>query len=176
MAIPRLCEYIAIINSKNIAIFNSGLEVRLAEVSQSHRAGTDALNVLPGYLLRRAANAMMAQLAVRLAEIELKISDATLLLLVSDHRDMTSSDIGQALDIQRANMVPLLVRLEKADLISRQPIDRKSQAIVLTNTGNARLAQVRAITGAFEADLMARIPERHRAHFIPSLRALLEDD
>ena len=128
---------------------------------------------LPGFTLRRAANAMMAELAGRLAALELKISDATVLLLVEGRHDMTSSEIGKLLDIQRANMVPLLNRLEGAGLIAREPIDRKSQAIVLTQAGQDRLAQVQALTSAFEEDLMDRIPAEHRDHFLPALNALL---
>lgn len=133
---------------------------------------TDPLASLPGYALRRAANAMMAELAERLAPIDLRISDASLLLLVGDRDDMTSSEIGRVLDIQRANMVPLLNRLESAGLVSRRPLDRKSIAIILTAEGKAALRNVRAITGAFEEDLMNRIAEEHRPHFLPALRAL----
>ena len=134
----------------------------------------DPLAALPGYVLRRAANAMMAELSIRLAAIDLRITDASVLLLIAARTDITSSEIGKALDIQRANMVPLLNRLEAARLIARQPIDRKSQAIVLSPGGEARLAQVRAITSAFEDDLMGKIPTQHRAHFLPALQALLD--
>ena len=136
-------------------------------------AADNPLAALPGFTLRRAANAMMAELAGRLTAIGLKISDASVLLLIDGRHDMTSSEIGKLLDIQRANMVPLLNRLEAAGLIGREPIDRKSQAIVLTADGAARLAAVRDVTGRFEGDLMARIPDAHRDHFLPALHALL---
>ncbi|MBU6267903.1 MAG: winged helix DNA-binding protein [Sphingomonadales bacterium] len=144
---------------------NSVLEIALPDV--------DPLSNLPGYALRRAANAMMAELATRLGAAELRISDASVLLLIAGRDDMTSSEIGKVLDIQRANMVPLLGRLETAGLIHRVPLDRKSQAIVLTDAGEARLAQVRRITDDFESDLMARIPSEHRPHFVPALQALV---
>jgi len=134
---------------------------------------SDPLADLPGYALRRAANAMMAELAARLAPLDMRISDASVLLLVAGRHDMTSSEIGKVLDIQRANMVPLLNRLEGTGLLRREPIDRKSQAIVLSEAGEAALAQVRIITARFEEDLMARIPAAHRPHFVPALQALL---
>lgn len=132
----------------------------------------DPLDGLPGYLLRRAANAMMAELATRLASLDLRISEATVLLLVNRRKDMTSAEIGKALDIQRANMVPLLARLESAGLIRREPINRKSQAILLSASGLARLARVQELTRQFEDDLLARVPEQHRSHLVPALRAL----
>jgi DNA-binding MarR family transcriptional regulator len=137
-------------------------------------ATRDTLDDLPGYVLRRAASAMMAELSARLTPCDLRISDATVLMLVGERRDMTSSEIGKALDIQRANMVPLLNRLEVAGLIAREPLDRKSQAIVLTAAGHERLAQVLAVTASFEADLLARIPAQHRDHLLPALKALLD--
>jgi DNA-binding MarR family transcriptional regulator len=134
--------------------------------------GADPLAHLPGYALRRAAAAMMAQLAGRFAAIDLRISDASVLQVIGARTTMTSAEIGKVLDIQRANMVPLLSRLEQAGLITRVPIDRKSQAIVLTAAGLQRLGEVRAITASFEAELLQRIPEAHREHLLPALNAL----
>ena len=133
----------------------------------------DPLLTLPGYSLRRAANAMMSDLAGRLAAVDMRISDSSVLLLIAGRRDMTSSEIGKSLEIQRANMVPLLKRLETAGLIDRVPLDGKSQAIVLTGLGEERLAQVQDITDQFEQDLMAKITPEHRGSFIAALQALI---
>lgn len=133
----------------------------------------ESLSDLPGFALRRAANVMMAELADRLAILDLRISDAAVMLLIDDRVDLTSTDIGKAIDIKRANMVPIITRLENAGLIRREPIDRKSQAIILTQAGKARLTDLRSLVDAFETDLMERIPEEHRDHFQPALQALL---
>jgi len=146
-----------------------------SELSKGAAAASlvEPLSSLPGYLLRRAANAMMAELAIRLAALDLRISEATVLLLLDGRTDLTSANIGKILDIQRANMVPLLARLEGAGLIRREPLDRKSLAILLTDEGRSCRAQVDAITQQFEDDLLARIPPDHRPHLVPALRALL---
>jgi len=132
----------------------------------------DPLTNSPGYSLRRASNAMMGELAQRLAELDLRLADATVLMLVDANPGITASAIGRALDIQRANMVPLLKNLEDVELISRAPIDGKSQGISLTNKGAATLAQAREVIDGFEADLIARVPEEHRDHLLPALDAL----
>ncbi len=137
---------------------------------------TDVLRHRPGYTLRRAANAMMAELARRLATIDLRIAEASVLLLIEHRTDATASEIGRVLDIQRANMVPLLGRLEEAGLIERRPIDGKSQAVLLTALGHQRRAEADAITTAFEDDLMARIAPEHRDHLVPALGALWRAD
>jgi len=146
-----------------------------SELSKGAAAASlvEPLSSLPGYLLRRAANAMMAELAIRLAALDLRISEATVLLLLDGRTDLTSANIGKILDIQRANMVPLLARLEGAGLIRREPLDRKSLAILLTDEGRSCRAQVDAITQQFEDDPLARIPPDHRPHLVPALQALL---
>jgi DNA-binding MarR family transcriptional regulator len=153
---------------------NSLLETVLSDSTAAPSRNERPVTELPGYALRRAANLMMADLATRLADIDLRISEAAVLQVVAKRTDLTSSDIGKILDIQRANMVPLLGRLEAAALIGRKPIDRKSQAVVLTELGQARLFDVHRITARFEDDLMTRIPARHREHFLPALQALTD--
>ena len=132
----------------------------------------DPLLRFPGYALRRAANATAAELSARLAKVELRQSDASLLMLVAANPGATSSALGRELGIERANMVPLLKRLEEAKLIEREAIDGKSQGLRLTAEGQRRLAEARAIIEAFEDELVARVPPEHRDHLLPALNAL----
>lgn len=118
---------------------------------------------------------MMAELSKRLGKEDLRISEASVLLLISERPGLTSSEIGKLLDIQRANMAPLLGRLEAARLIGRVPIDRKSSSIVLTPEGEAKLKKIRTLTKRFERDLIERVPEEHRDHLVPALNALWQD-
>ena len=130
----------------------------------------DPLPKFPGYALRRAANATAAELAGKLAEVGLRQSDVSVLMLIDVNPGVTASAIGRQLDIQRANMVPLLKRLE--GLIDRLPIDGKSQGLELSAAGRERLGEARKVVEAFEAALIARVPAEHRAHLLPALEAL----
>ena len=132
----------------------------------------DPLLRFPGYALRRAANSTAAELSARLAKVELRQSDASLLMLVASNPGATSSALGRALGIERANMVPLLKRLEEAGLSEREAIDGKSQGLRLTAEGQRRLAEARAIIEGFEDELAARVPPEHRDHLLPALNAL----
>lgn len=132
----------------------------------------DPLPLYPGYSLRRAAHATAAQLAARLGEVGLRQVEASLLLLVDANPDITASALGRQLDIQRANMVPLLKRLEDNGWISRTPIDGKSQGLALTPAGVAIKRKTQAIIDRFENELLARIPAEHRDHLLPALDAL----
>lgn len=132
----------------------------------------DPLAILPGYALRRAANATAAELAGRLAPLGLRQSDVSLLMLIEANPGATASALGRQLDIQRANMVPLLNRMEGAGLIERAPIDRKSQGLALSDAGRARLAESREVIEVFERELIERVPAEHRQHLLPALNAL----
>jgi DNA-binding MarR family transcriptional regulator len=132
----------------------------------------DPLPDFPGYSLRRAANATAAELSARLAELELRQSDASALILIGTNPGITASALGRQLDIQRANMVPLLKRLEEGGLIDRTPINGKAQGLELTASGRAKLDEAMAVITTFEAELIARVPEQHRPHLLPALAAL----
>jgi DNA-binding MarR family transcriptional regulator len=132
----------------------------------------DPLPQLPGYSLRRAAHATAAELGARLAAVGLRQVDASALILMAENPDITASALGRQLDIQRANMVPLLKRLEDEGLIERQPLDGKSQALLLTEAGRIRMEAALGIIHEFEDELLARIPEQHREHLLPALNAL----
>ena len=168
--------YLTISNSQYLAIRNSNMEHKVARPQNRNQlppaVSDDPLAHLPGYALRRAANAMMTELGSLLDTIDLRISEASILLLIDGRDDMTSSAIGSMLDIRSANMVPLIGRLSGAGLIDKVRIDGKSMAIVLSAQGRDKAAEVRAITDKFESDLLRKIPAAHRPHLVPALNAL----
>lgn len=131
-----------------------------------------SLDTLPGYALRRAANSAMAELGERLAPLGLRISDVTVMILIASGSDVTASDLARMLDIKRTNMVPLLKRLEDAELVRRRALDGKSQAIDLTEAGTKVLDLAQTEIETFEASLLQRVPEEHRPHLLPALQAL----
>lgn len=132
----------------------------------------DPLARFPGYSLRRAATAASAELSSRLATIGLRQAEVSVLLLIDANPAVTASAVGRKLDIQRANMVPLLKRLESAGMVERHAIDGKSQGLALTQDGKQRCKEALAIIETFEAELAARVPEAHREHLLPALNAL----
>lgn len=135
----------------------------------------DPLRQLPGYSLRRAASAMLAELTARLAPLDLRFSEVSALMVIAANDAVTASGVGRMLDIQRANMVPLLNRLEAAGLIARTPLDGKSHSLALTQAGQAKLAEASRVIETFENWLVARVPAQHRDHLKPALDALWQD-
>lgn len=130
------------------------------------------LNALPGYLLRRSSNALQDEFSTLLAELELRASDASTLFLVGANPDITPSAIGTLLGIQRANMVPIIGRLEKKGLIRRVALDGRSYGVNFTEAGREMYEKVNQIISQHEADILSRIPAESRKHFIAALKTL----
>jgi DNA-binding MarR family transcriptional regulator len=132
----------------------------------------DPLLKLSGYVLRRASAAALAELNERLAPLELRHADVALLMLIEASPGLTQSQAGRLLDIQRANMVPFIARLEARGVIQRRQVDGRSQALDLTGRGRTLLARARRVVAAHEAALLERVPDRLRPMVLPVLMAL----
>jgi DNA-binding MarR family transcriptional regulator len=133
---------------------------------------TDPLQDLPGYALRRASAAFMAKLAARLATLELRPAEATVLLVIGANPGVTQSEIGRLLDIASANMAPLAARLSDRDLIVRDALDRRSHGLKLSDSGRRLMNRVRRIVDELESDLLVCIPPAQRAAFLSGLKAV----
>ena len=107
--------------------------------------------------------------------MKLRHADVAFLLLIDEAPGISQSEAGRILDIQRANMVPFVARLERRGLVDRTKVDGRSQALRLTAGGRALLAKARRVVGSFETSLMNRVPEKMRPMVLPILMALWKD-
>src|SRR6516165_8558915 len=136
----------------------------------------DPLVRLCGYLLQRAASSALAELNLRLAPLGLRHAGVALLMLIEARPGITQSQAGRTLDIQRANMVPFVARLEGLGVIRRRQVDGRSQALELTGRGHMLLQRARRVVDAHEARLLARVPAELRPMVLPVLKALWQRD
>jgi len=132
----------------------------------------DPLAKLCGYLLQRASAAALADLNRRLAPLGLRHAGVAMLMLIEARPGITQSQAGRILDIQRANMVPFVVRLETLGVIRRKRVDGRSQALGLTSRGRVLLERARRVVQAHEGVLLGRVPEELRPVVLPVLMAL----
>ena len=132
----------------------------------------DPLLLLPGYLLRRASAASLAELNQRLAVLNLHHTDVSLLLLIGANPGITQSEAGRSLGIQRANMVAFINRLVAPGLIERRQVDGRSQGISLSVLGEDVTNRARILIEAYEAQLLERVPSHLQQHVSPILHYL----
>ncbi len=117
---------------------------------------------LLGYQLRRAQIAAFQSLAGALGGDGVSPGQFGVLLLVAANPGVNQTRVGNALGIDRSTLVAVLDRLEGRQLLARRPspADRRSHALVLTETGRSYL----------EDELMPRI-ERHERDIARRLSA-----
>lgn len=132
----------------------------------------DPLRDLPGYLLRRASVDLMAKLSGRLATLQLRPAEATVLMVIGANPGVTQSEIGRLLDIATANMTPLAARLTSRELIVRERVDGRSHGLKLSESGRRLTRRARHTMDSFEKEMLERIPSSQRAAFLSVLRLL----
>jgi DNA-binding MarR family transcriptional regulator len=132
----------------------------------------DPFKNYPGYVLRRASAATMEQLTRRLATLKLRPSEASVLRIIDANPHVTPSEVGRLLNIARANMTPLVARLEALKLIDRRPVNGRSHGLWMTSAGRALVEKVRKIIDQYEEGLLSHIPQPQRSHFMDILNAI----
>ncbi|OYW24488.1 MAG: hypothetical protein B7Z44_20435, partial [Caulobacter sp. 12-67-6] len=98
--------------------------------------------------------------------------EASILVVIDANPRITQSEVGRLLDVASANMAPLIARIEERDLLQREPLNGRTQALTLTRAGMRMARAVRAEMEAYELALMERIPPDCRKGFLNGLRAL----
>ena len=135
----------------------------------------DPLEKRLGYLLRRASAANMAELGAALVPLDLRPAEASILLVIDANPGCTQSDVGRLLGIQRANMAPLISGLVARDLISKTPIDGRTQSLALTSEGKKKADFAERAMASNDAGILARLGEDLGERLTQALRRLQRD-
>jgi DNA-binding MarR family transcriptional regulator len=118
---------------------------------------SNPLAPLFGYQLRRASAAAMDELARDLAEVGVRPTEGSVLMLVGANPGVKASDVGRELGIQRANMTPLVAALERRGLLEREPVDGRSHGLQLTAAGKATRDRTLAVMQMHDRRLLQRV-------------------
>lgn len=103
-----------------------------------------ALRGLVGYNLKRAFNAMQADLTRTLDPLGLRMITYSALALIVDNPGLRPSQLAKALTVERANVVAYVDQLEKAGWVERHPSETDRRAHALHSTLQGRRVYARA--------------------------------
>ena len=126
---------------------------------------TQLLDGLIGYRLRRASNVMAAEFARDVQEASgLRSVQASILAVIGANPGIGQTQLGRVLNIQRANMVPLLSTLIDGDLICREASadDKRVFELYLTEKGSAKLEDTVAMILAHENRVLSVLTDSER--------------
>lgn len=114
------------------------------------------LRGLVGYHLKRASNAVQADLATTLQPFELRMITYTALVIIVDNPGLRQSQLADAMDVERPNLVVIIDELEGRELIVRDkvPTDRRAYALHATLMGHQLAARALQAVKAHEAALL----------------------
>jgi len=110
----------------------------------------------------------------RLAPLGLEQRQAGMLVRLAQNDGKSQQAIAELMGLNATRMVFLTDELEQLGLVERRrnPADRRSHALHLTEAGTAMLARVREVTAAHEADITAGLTEAERAELATLLRRI----
>ena len=113
----------------------------------------------------------------RLAPLGLEQRQAGMLVRLAQNDGRSQQAIAELIGVNATRMVFLTDELEKLGLVERKrnPADRRSHALHLTEAGTAMLARIRQVTAAHEADVTASLSDAERAEVAALLRRIADD-
>jgi DNA-binding MarR family transcriptional regulator len=113
----------------------------------------------------------------RLAPLGLEQRQAGMLIRLAENDGRSQHAIAELIGVNATRMVFLTDELERLGLVERRrnPADRRSHALHLTEAGTAMLARVREVSAAHEAAITASLTGAERQQLLDLLRRLARD-
>jgi DNA-binding MarR family transcriptional regulator len=129
---------------------------------------------LLGYNIRRAAQVSWRTYVSSIGENKLRPGLFSLLCLVRANPGIAQIELGTHLGIDKASIVAVLDRLERADLIERRRCtrDRRRQGIFITQAGGAELEALMAKVRKIERHMTSRFTRAEVDQFLGFLKRL----
>ena len=113
----------------------------------------------------------------RLKPLGLEPRQAGMLVRLAQNNGRSQQAIAEMMGLTPTRMVFLTDELEKLGLVERRrnPADRRSHALYLTEAGTAMLARVREVTRAHEAAITAGLSAKEQDQLTALLQHLARD-
>jgi DNA-binding MarR family transcriptional regulator len=162
---------------KSASIARSRRPVTSAECADRDCGANVELGVLPnllGYNLRRAHQCSWRHYVASIGEGILRPGLFSLLVLAHENPGIAQIELGTHLGVDKASMVALLDRLQRAGLIERRRSarDRRRQGVFLTTAGAAALNRMLGTVRQLEKQLAGRYSRSELELFLSFLRRL----
>ncbi len=141
---------------------------------QPTQISDETLQRFLGYHMKRAFNVVQADLVIALKPFGLRMLTYTALVLICDNPGLSQTQLAQAMDVERPNLVVIIDELERLNLIVRDrvPTDRRLYALNPTPTGIRTRDQAVAADEAHEARLFGQIDDATREALVAALSSV----
>lgn len=129
---------------------------------------------LVGYNCRRAYLNIMPLFEKRMAKYQLRPVDFSVLSLLKSNPNINQKRLSRAIKVSPPNLAILLDRLENRGLVIRQrnPLDKRSQTLVLTPDGLRMCAKAEKTTSELEAEATSMLSDEERIQLLDLLQKI----
>jgi len=136
---------------------------------------------LVGYNCRRAYLTIVPHFEERMKKFNLRAVDFSVLSLLHANPNITQKRLSKAVNVSPPNLAILLDKLEERGLLVRQrnPLDKRSQTLVLTPEGTRLCAKAEKTVSELELEATAMLTDAERAELVKLLQKIFlhdEDD
>lgn len=144
------------------------------ERPQGAKVDLGCLPKLLGYNLRRAHQSSWRTYVSIIGESKLRPGLFSLLVLVRSNPGIAQIELGTHLGVDKASIVALLDRLERASLIERRRStrDRRRQGIYLTSIGASELEDLLGEVRQLEKQMASRFTKPELEQFLSLLQRM----
>jgi len=131
------------------------------------------LDNLIGYNLRRAHGVQIQRFTSVFGPLNVRPVQFSILGLIHHNPELKQSELGRALNIERANIVNLLAELEDRGLVTRRTTqaDRRSRVLHLTPAGRKLTLKLLDLHARLERNLEEHLGGRERDQLLKLLAA-----
>ncbi len=134
----------------------------------------ETLDELFGYHLKRATNVLQLDLKQTLKPFDLRMLTYTALVLIADNPGLRQSQLAEAMDVERPNMVVIIDALESRELIIRDRVatDRRAYALHATLAGRRLCEKATDAVKLHEERLLHQLSPETRQTVIVALKLI----
>jgi DNA-binding MarR family transcriptional regulator len=132
----------------------------------------EAMQEMPGHLIRRAHQVSGAVFAAQLAGFDLTSVQYAAMEAIAAQPGIDATRLSELIAFDKATLGGVLDRLEAKGLLARQPShqDRRAKSVSLTDAGAALLRRVGPHVVAAQVEMMRPLSRAEQAQFIALLR------
>ncbi|MES2258312.1 MAG: MarR family transcriptional regulator [Pseudomonadota bacterium] len=129
---------------------------------------------LVGYNCKRAYLSIKPVFDKRMSKYDLRPVDFTVLSLLKANPNISQKRLSSAINVSPPNLATLLDRLEERELLVRQrnPLDKRSQTLVLTEAGQRLCEKAEKTATELEAAASSKLTDAERAELIRLLQKI----
>ena len=127
-----------------------------------------------GYALRRAQVAVFRDFFAAFAAFEIRPAQYSILTVIEANPGLKQTQVCDALGIKRTNFVAMIDELERRGLVRRNaaPGDRRSHALMLTQSAKDLMPRLHATSAAHEQRLIRHLGAQAHSELIETMMAL----